>query len=125
MKGLATLAAVLMRVYCVQAAAVFAHFMVSNSVNYTIATWKTDINLAQEAHLDAFALNIAYGDDSTTNYIDLAFQAAEATGFKLFLSFDYAGGTAAWPATEVSSIASRYTSSMLQTPIYFSALKSF
>jgi len=73
-----------------EAAAVFAHFMVSNSHAYTTADWTSEIQLAQAAHIDAFALNIAYaeGDDQS---IANAFQVASSLGFRLFFSFDYAG----------------------------------
>ncbi|KAF4176160.1 hypothetical protein CNMCM8694_000091 [Aspergillus lentulus] len=73
------------------AAAVFAHFMVSNSANFTVDTWKNDIKLAQEAHIDAFALNMAAGDPVNDKALPLAFEAARSLGFKLFFSFDYAG----------------------------------
>ncbi|KAH8649882.1 glycosyl hydrolase family 71-domain-containing protein, partial [Xylariales sp. PMI_506] len=96
-------------VYRVEARAVYAHFMVSNAVNYTSTTWQTDIGLAQDAHIDAFALNIAYGPD-VTSVLDLAFAAAEAKGFQLFFSFDYAGG-GPWPSSDVKTLASSYISS--------------
>ncbi|KAL6872703.1 hypothetical protein J3F83DRAFT_580668 [Trichoderma novae-zelandiae] len=93
----------------VRSAAVFAHFMVGNAENYTLGTWETDIGLAQEAHIDAFALNIAYNDSTAANSVSLAFQAASSKGFKLFFSFDYAGG-GPWPADSVRSVASPYLS---------------
>lgn len=49
------------------------------------------MSLAQEAHIDAFALNMAVGDDSKNSQKDMAFQAAQSLGFQLFFSFDYAG----------------------------------
>ncbi|QMW33048.1 alpha-1,3-glucanase/mutanase [Aspergillus flavus] len=68
----------------------FAHFMVENARDWSVSAWEADMKLAKEAHIDAFALNFAA---SLTDMYPLAsaFQAAESTGFKLFLSFDYAG----------------------------------
>ncbi|KAE8144645.1 glycosyl hydrolase family 71-domain-containing protein [Aspergillus avenaceus] len=68
----------------------FAHFMVENAHDWSVSDWENDMKLAKEAHIDAFALNFAA---SLTDLYPLAsaFQAAESTGFKLFLSFDYAG----------------------------------
>ncbi|RDW92917.1 uncharacterized protein DSM5745_00239 [Aspergillus mulundensis] len=90
------------------AGAVFAHFMVGNANNYTLADWQTDIRLAVEAKLDAFALNIAYGDDSIADSVSLAFQAAQGSGLSLFFSFDYAGGTGPWPKDVVISYGTQY-----------------
>ncbi|KAI8241268.1 Glucan endo-1,3-alpha-glucosidase agn1 [Colletotrichum sp. SAR 10_96] len=71
--------------------AVFAHFMVGNTEHYTASDWVNDIKLAQEARIDAFALNMAKGEPMNTKAIADAFSNAEALGFKLFFSFDYAG----------------------------------
>ncbi|EAW20625.1 uncharacterized protein NFIA_030580 [Aspergillus fischeri NRRL 181] len=73
------------------AKAVFAHFMVTNSENYTASDWQSDIGLAQDAHIDAFALNMAWEDKTNDASVEMAFTAANAKGFKLFFSFDYAG----------------------------------
>lgn len=78
-----------------------------NAQNYSLATWETDIGLAQAAHIDAFALNIAYGDGTITNSLALAFQAAASKGFKLFFSFDYAGN-GPWPQQAVHDISTQY-----------------
>ncbi|KAF7937959.1 uncharacterized protein EAE97_007755 [Botrytis byssoidea] len=79
-----------------QGKAAFAHFMVTNSQNYTAADWSDDISLAQAAHIDAFALNMAYGDPVNSAGVSAAFAAADSAGFNLFFSFDYAGN-GAWP----------------------------
>ncbi|KAI9643094.1 Glucan endo-1,3-alpha-glucosidase agn1 [Ciborinia camelliae] len=83
---------------------------VGNVASWTATNWQADILLAQEAHIDAFALNIGYGDSSITNSLANAFVAAQNTGFKLFISFDYTGGTAAWPEANVISILNTYKS---------------
>ncbi|CAG7981019.1 unnamed protein product, partial [Penicillium nalgiovense] len=71
--------------------AVFAHFMVTNSENYTISDWESDMKLAQDAHIDAFALNMAWKDGTNDASVKKAFIAANTAGFMLFFSFDYAG----------------------------------
>ncbi|CAG7936279.1 unnamed protein product [Penicillium salamii] len=73
------------------AKAVFAHFMVTNSENFTLSDWELDMNLAKDAHIDAFALNMAWKDGTNEASVEMAFTAANAVGFKLFFSFDYAG----------------------------------
>lgn len=68
------------------------------------------MGLAQAAHLDAFALNIANGDENNAASVAKAFSAAEAVGFQLFFSFDYAGG-GAWDSADVISYLNSYSSS--------------
>jgi hypothetical protein len=41
-----------------------AHFMLANSYSYTSAEWKADIQAAQDAHIDAFAINMAYNPNT-------------------------------------------------------------
>ncbi|OJJ95366.1 hypothetical protein ASPACDRAFT_64286 [Aspergillus aculeatus ATCC 16872] len=90
-----------------QARAVFAHFMVSNTLQYTVDDWEDEMTLANEANLDAFALNIAVGDATNTGPVANAFLAAENVGFSLFFSFDYAGN-GAWAESDVVSMISTY-----------------
>ncbi|KAK0646590.1 glycosyl hydrolase family 71-domain-containing protein [Cercophora newfieldiana] len=75
----------------VRAKAVFAHFMVGNSKTYTQADWEKDIQLAKDAHIDAFALNVANEIPELTPSLNIAFSVAATKGFKLFFSYDYAG----------------------------------
>jgi hypothetical protein len=63
--------------------------------------------LAQQAGIDAFALNMAAGDTSDANSISNAFQAANQKGFKLFFSFDYAAW-GAWDKNTVISYINQY-----------------
>ena len=72
----------------VSAKSVFAHFMVGNTEKFSEADWRTQINLAQTAKIDAFALNMANDENTTTTQLPNAFAAAEALKFKLFFSFD-------------------------------------
>ncbi|KAK3347613.1 glycosyl hydrolase family 71-domain-containing protein [Neurospora tetraspora] len=101
-------AAALLGACGVSARSVFAHFMVGNAANYTSDDWKTDIHLAQQAQIDAFALNIAYKEANIESSLPTAFSAAAGMGFKLFFSFDYAGN-GAWPKDEVDFMLEKYT----------------
>ncbi|KAI8165718.1 hypothetical protein K4K54_008207 [Colletotrichum sp. SAR 10_86] len=93
-----------------QSQAVFAHFMVTNSANYTADDWIDDMSKAKAAHIDAFALNMAYGDPTNEKSLAAAFQHASSVGFQLFFSFDYAGN-GPWPKGVVQSLISQYASS--------------
>lgn len=79
-----------------------------------------DIQLAQAAGIDAFALNGGYPDSNIPTQVALAFAAAEAlgSGFKLFFSFDYLGGGQPWPATGDNSVVS-YLQEYASSPAYF------
>ncbi|KAI8198155.1 Mutanase [Colletotrichum sp. SAR 10_76] len=93
----------------VNAAAVFAHFMVGNTASYTADTWRTDIRLAKEAHIDAFALNMAHGESMNDKSLQQAFEAAKSENFKLMFSFDYAG-RGPWPKETVINLLKKYAS---------------
>ncbi|KAI8297899.1 Mutanase [Colletotrichum sp. SAR11_59] len=93
-----------------QAQAVFAHFMITNSANYTSDDWLDDITQAKAAHIDAFALNMAYGDPTNEQSVADAFQHASSLGFQLFFSFDYAGN-GPWPKSVVQGFINQYGSS--------------
>lgn len=87
---------------------------VGNTEEYTYADIQEDIRLAQEAHIDGFALNFAYGEASTDHSMDMIFDAAAAVGFKLIFSFDYAGN-GPWPKGDVAFFLEMYTT----RPAYF------
>ncbi|RAH70323.1 mutanase [Aspergillus aculeatinus CBS 121060] len=91
----------------VHAAAIFAHFMVGNVPTWTVDDWRHDIQLAQAAHIDAFALNIANGWFANEDTLAVAFEAAATDGFKLFFSFDYAGN-GSWAEADVISLIKKY-----------------
>lgn len=83
---------------------------VSNTAKFGDTEWRREIQVAQAASIDAFALNMARNEATTTNSVPLAFKAAEALGFKLFFSFDYAGnGT--WAKSDVTNLITKYSSS--------------
>lgn len=83
---------------------------VGNTEQFELTDWVKEIAYAQAAGIDAFALNIAYDDYVTQLQLPLAFSAAEAVGFKLFFSFDYAGN-GPWPKSEVIGILDYYGAS--------------
>lgn len=80
---------------------------VGNTASYNISDWQYDIEAAQAAHIDAFALNIATGDSTNDAQLPNAFAAANDLGFKLFFSFDYAGNRP-WVASEVANLITQY-----------------
>ncbi|OQD62083.1 hypothetical protein PENPOL_c014G01900 [Penicillium polonicum] len=90
--------------------AVFAHFMVSNTAVYGVSDWEKEIQLAKDAHIDAFALNIAKGEETTSTSVPNAFIAAENLKFSLFFSFDYAGN-GAWDKDDVLKLLQQYVPS--------------
>ncbi|KAI0974728.1 glycoside hydrolase family 71 protein [Xylaria arbuscula] len=71
---------------------VYAHFIVGIVENYTVDDWKADIEQAQAIGIDGFALNCAPEriDSYTPKQLANAYQAAEETNFKVFVSFDFA-----------------------------------
>ncbi|KAF7189218.1 Glucan endo-1,3-alpha-glucosidase agn1 [Pseudocercospora fuligena] len=110
MNWLTIMASALLGAAYVDAKAVVAHFMMSNCYYYTSTEWTSDIQAAQDAHIDGFALNVANNPDSTTiQQIANAFTAANNMGFKLLFSFDYAGA-GAWPRNQVISYIQQYSS---------------
>jgi hypothetical protein len=64
MMWLSLVALTLLSAARVDAKAVMAHFMLANSYSYTSAEWKADIQAAQDAHIDAFAINMAYNPNT-------------------------------------------------------------
>ncbi|KAK2026961.1 hypothetical protein LX32DRAFT_723107 [Colletotrichum zoysiae] len=83
---------------------------VGNTAEYTDSDWEDDINKAKEAHIDAFALNMAQGEDMNDKSVMAAFAKAEQLGFQLFFSFDYAGN-GPWKKQVVIDMIKKYGSS--------------
>lgn len=96
---------------------VFAHVIVGNTAAHNVETWNRDIGLASQAGIDAFVLNMGYGDGNIAPQVANAFQAAEQWRgkFDLFFAFDYLGGGAPWPAEAVIELLNQYKDS----PAYF------
>jgi hypothetical protein len=80
-----------------------------NVGSWTVKNWQKDIRLAQDSHIDAFALNFANSDGGYANQMANAFSAANSLGFKLFFSFDYAAGKG-FTQQEVINVIKRYGS---------------
>ncbi|KAL8918958.1 MAG: hypothetical protein Q9208_007068 [Pyrenodesmia sp. 3 TL-2023] len=96
--------------------AVFAHHIVGNTAAYGAADWEKDINLAKAAGIDAFALNIAAKTDYTDAQLENAYRAAESSGFKLFLSFDYVA-QGPFSSSAVITLLQRYANSPAQLKV--------
>ncbi|KAF7586515.1 hypothetical protein BBP40_008775 [Aspergillus hancockii] len=96
-----------------QAKAVFAHFMLGNSAEYSDKDWRNDIKLAQNAHIDAFALNMAH-NEIFAGTLHKAFDNADKLKFKLFFSFDYAGN-GSWPKQDTINLMNEY----MNRPSYY------
>ncbi|RAK76374.1 glycoside hydrolase family 71 protein [Aspergillus fijiensis CBS 313.89] len=80
---------------------------VSNTEGYSVADWESEMTLAVEARIDAFALNIAAAQSVNTDSVANAFLAAENVGFSLFFSFDYAGN-GPWAKDDVLDFINSY-----------------
>ena len=71
----------------------------------TAADWADDIQMAKDAGIDGFALNLAAADYNSL-VLDNAYSAAGTAGnFSMFLSFDYAAN----PAFDVDTVAGYIT----------------
>ncbi|KAK1727776.1 hypothetical protein CaCOL14_001466 [Colletotrichum acutatum] len=111
MKFTTCLAGLLAAATQVQAASVFAHFMLINTKNYTLSEFEDDFKIAKDAHIDAFALNMGLTDPNTNSSLETAFVAAKNVGFQLFFSFDYNGGYHGgkpWPKETILYMAEKY-----------------
>lgn len=74
----------------------FAHVIVGNTFNYDVNQWKSDIQLASKYGIDGFALNIGTPfEGNVATQLSYAYTAANQlnTNFRMFISFDYLGGT--------------------------------
>lgn len=89
---------------------VFAHFIVGNANAYGQGDWVDDMQSAQAAGIDAFALNVGATDQTTTTQVPQAYAAAAKVGFKVFLSFDYAA-QGPWSSQAVINIIRSYANS--------------
>ncbi|KAG9538091.1 glycoside hydrolase, partial [Aureobasidium melanogenum] len=113
------LALVVINLHLVAAKSVVAHFMLDNSYAYTVGQWMTDMKAAQQAGIDGFSLNWIPPDCSSPSRkwqisrIDDAYQAAEATGFKLMFSFDmsYTTCNTFWNTTFMTDMITKHAGS--------------
>ena len=86
---------------------------VGNADAYGQSDWVDDMQLAQAAGIDAFALNVGATDQTTTIQVPQAYAAAAKIGFKVFLSFDYAT-QGPWSSQAVISTIRTYANSPAQ-----------
>lgn len=98
----------------VQAKHVFAHFMTTNTAEFTAQDWTNNFNLAKEAKIDGFAMNLVWKDGTNAAQLPMAFDIARNVGFKLFFSFDYAAN-GIWSYDDVLALMQNYISH----PAYF------
>ena len=82
----------------------------ANAAQYEVDDFANDISLAKDSHIDAFALNMAYGVSTSEQAVANVFTAAESLGFQLFFSFDYAGN-GSWPQSDVIAFLQKYSPS--------------
>ena len=80
---------------------------VGNTASWTADTWSSQIALASGAGIDGFALNIGK-DGYTSQQVGYAYDAAEKSNFKMFLSFDYAT-TGGFSSGEVVNTIKQYS----------------
>lgn len=80
-----------------------------NAKTWDASQWETDIDLAREAHIDGFALNVRTDDEYAEAALITAFGVADAKGdFKMMLSLDYAGG-GAWSYERAEGFISTFS----------------
>ncbi|ODN93422.1 hypothetical protein L198_05287 [Cryptococcus wingfieldii CBS 7118] len=92
---------------------VFAHFMVGIVSTYTQSDWLADMQLAKDAGIDGFALNIGV-DSYSEGQLDLAYAACETLSeFNVFISFDFNWYTLA-NVTGVADMLKRFKDSSAQ-----------
>jgi glucan endo-1,3-alpha-glucosidase len=75
--------------------------------------WAKEINDAKAVGIDGFALNIGPSDGWTNEQLHLAYAAAEAAGFQMFISFDMAVGE--WSPQVVIDLINTFKASPAQT----------
>ncbi|CAH0038390.1 unnamed protein product [Clonostachys rhizophaga] len=81
---------------------VFAHYMLGLTSGQSYEEWQTEINDAKGSGIDGFALNAGPDDAWNADQLANAFNAADAAGFKLFISFDM-GDQYNWSVDQVTS----------------------
>ncbi|KAI0021730.1 glycoside hydrolase family 71 protein [Xylariomycetidae sp. FL0641] len=86
---------------------VFAHYMVGLTDGQSSVQWATDIADAQAAGIDGFALNVGPSDAWNGAQLPAAYEAADASGFNMFISFDMATN-GLWPESQVTDYVNQY-----------------
>lgn len=91
---------------------VFAHFMIGICSTYQQSDYEADMTLAKSKGIDGFALNIGV-DPYTQAQLDLAYAAAAAVIFEVFISFDF-NWYQVGETSGVATMLSRYVNSPAQ-----------
>ncbi|GMK53453.1 hypothetical protein CspeluHIS016_0100390 [Cutaneotrichosporon spelunceum] len=84
---------------------VFAHYMVGLTSKFDQAAWEKEMRIAKSKGIDGFALNIGK-DPYNDPQLNKAYAAAEAVGFKVFLSFDFNW----WGVNDVNQVVAQLKS---------------
>ncbi|KAK7414282.1 hypothetical protein QQX98_006879 [Neonectria punicea] len=96
---------------------VYAHYMVGLTDQQALSQWEKDIRDAKDASIDGFALNIGPVDSWTNTQLGLAYQAAAAADFKLFLSFDMASEENIWGVQQVADLVNDFKGEAAQVVV--------
>lgn len=89
---------------------VFCHFMIGIISDRTSASdYDSDMQLAKDLGIDAFALNVGT-DDFTNTQLAYAYESAANNDMKVFISFDFNWWSAADDATKVGETIANYSS---------------
>ncbi|PSR90640.1 glycosyl hydrolase family 71-domain-containing protein [Coniella lustricola] len=87
---------------------VFCHFMVGIVADRTSAAdWDSDMQLAKDMGIDAFALNIGT-DEFTTTQLDYAYESAANNNMSLFISFDFNWWDTSTDSAEIGQMIAKY-----------------
>ncbi|KAF3767546.1 glycoside hydrolase family 71 /Carbohydrate-binding module family 24 [Cryphonectria parasitica EP155] len=87
---------------------VFCHFMVGIISDRTSAAdWDSDMQIAKDLGIDAFALNIGT-DDFTDTQLGYAYESAANNGMSVFISFDFNWWDPSTDAAEIGDMIAKY-----------------
>lgn len=96
---------------------VFCHFMIGIISDRTSASdYDSDMQLAKDLGIDAFALNIGT-DEFTATQLGYAYESAANNDMKVFISFDFNWFSATDDATKVGEIIANYSSHSSQLKV--------
>lgn len=96
---------------------VFCHFMIGIISDRTSASdYDSDMQIAKDLGIDAFALNIGT-DDFTDTQLGYAYDSAANNDMKVFISFDFNWFSPTDDATKVGEIIANYSSHSAQLKV--------
>ncbi|CAN8102557.1 unnamed protein product [Discula destructiva] len=103
---------------------VFCHFMMGIISNRkSSADYDTDMQMAKELGIDAFALNIGT-DEFTETQLDYAYESAANNDMKVFISFDFNWFDPSTDADTVGQMIAKYSTQAAQLMIDGAAFAS-